>query len=370
VHVGKSVFFQNLGQASDAEIIAGELALADQAEALGFDSLWAAEHHFDGYHMCPDVVQLLTYLSARTRHVRLGSMVIVLPWHEPVRIAESLSVLDHMSGGRLLLGLGRGLGRIEFDGFRVPMPESRQRFVEYARAIVESFDTGTIAAAGGLYEQPPVQVRPAPLAPLRGRVYASAVSPESMEIMGRLGFGVMVIAQKPWATTEAEVAGYRDLYLEINGEEPPKPLLVSFVAVDESEQRAEELYERHIMAYCQAATDHYQFANAGLADIPGYEYYGRLSDNIDKHGVESFVRFLADLQIRGTPDQVVDQIAENIRRLDGAGVIAVLSYGGMDAETAAANQALFARDVLPRLQQIDTDRAVPDVPTADLADVV
>src|SRR5258706_9539133 len=94
MHIGKGVFFQNLsGERTDAEVMHHELSLADRAEADGFQSLWAAEHHFTGYHMCPSVTQILTYLAGRTTSVRLGSMVVVLPWHEPVRVAEELSVL-------------------------------------------------------------------------------------------------------------------------------------------------------------------------------------------------------------------------------------------------------------------------------------
>ena len=67
--------------------------------------------------MCPDVLQFLTYMAGRTTHVQLGSMVVVLPWHDPMRVAEQVSMLDHLSDGRVILGIGRGLGRVEFEGF-------------------------------------------------------------------------------------------------------------------------------------------------------------------------------------------------------------------------------------------------------------
>ena len=108
MHVGMTTFFQNIGHAmSDAAVYAHELSMADLAEPLGFDSLWSAEHHFDDYTMCPNVGQFLTYMAGRTRKVKLGSMVMVLPWHDPVRLAEEVSVLDHLSGGRVILGIGR-----------------------------------------------------------------------------------------------------------------------------------------------------------------------------------------------------------------------------------------------------------------------
>ena len=355
MHVGMGTFFQNPGRArSDADVWRQGLELAGAAEPLGFDSVWSAEHHFTDYHMCPNVAQFLTWVASRTQRVQLGSMVMVLPWHDPVRLAEEVSVLDHMSGGRVLLGLGRGLGRVEFDGFRLEMGESRRRFTEYADAILSALETGEMAYDGELYHQPRVEIRPAPLASFRGRVYASAISPETSRILAELGVGMMIIAQKPWETVEADVAAYRELYREMNSAEPPKPLLVSWISVHESEAAAEEMFERWIMGYCASTLVHYEFANAGLAAIPGYEYYGKLAQRIAKHGPEDFARFLGSLQVWGTPASVTEQLRENVRRIDGAGVVGVFNYGGMPDDVARANIGCFAESVLPVLQGIDT----------------
>jgi alkanesulfonate monooxygenase SsuD/methylene tetrahydromethanopterin reductase-like flavin-dependent oxidoreductase (luciferase family) len=304
--------------------------------------------------MCPNVAQFLTWVASRTTRVLLGSMVMVLPWHEPIRLAEEVSVLDHMSGGRVLLGLGRGLGRVEFDAFRLEMGESRRRFTEYTEAILTALETGVIAYDGELYQQPPAAIRPAPFASFKGRVYASAISPESSQILAKMGIGMMIIAQKPWATVEADVAAYRDLYREVNGAEAPKPLLVSWVAVHESEAMATEMFERYINGYTDSTLVHYEFANEALAAIPGYEYYGKLAQRINKHGPETFSRFLAELQVWGTPAQVTEQLRENVRRIDGAGVVGVFNYAGMPHDVARANLGCFAETVLPVLHGIDT----------------
>jgi alkanesulfonate monooxygenase SsuD/methylene tetrahydromethanopterin reductase-like flavin-dependent oxidoreductase (luciferase family) len=359
MHVGAGAFFQNPGRdRSDAEIWRQGLDIASSAEPLGFDSVWSAEHHFTDYHMCPNVAQFLTWVASRTQRVLLGSMVMVLPWHDPVRLVEEVAVLDQMSGGRVLLGLGRGLGRVEFDGFRVEMSESRKRFTEYAAAIVSALETGEMAYEGEVYRQPPIEIRPAPFASFRGRVYASAISPETSRILADLRMGMMIIAQKPWETIEADVADYRELYREINGEEPPKPLLASWVAVHETQAGAEEMCEQWIMGYCASLLKHYEFANPDLAKIPGYEYYGKLADRIAKHGPESFSRFLAGLQVTGTPASVTEQLRESIRRIDGAGVIGIFNYGGMPDDVARDNLELFAGKVLPTLQSIDTGTRV------------
>lgn len=354
MHVGLGLFFQNLGhEQSDHAVWRAEMGLADRAERLGFNSVWTVEHHFSDYTMSPNPLQFLTWVAGRTSRVKLGSMVCVLPWHDPIRLAEEAAVLDHVSGGRLVLGIGRGLARVEFDGFGVDMAESRRLFADSAQAILEAFDTGSLARNG----LPPVPIRPEPLMPLRGRTYASSISRESQEIMARLGVGIMVFLQKPWEQTVADIEAYAATYREVNGTEPPKPLLVVFAACDRDRARAEALFD-HVRTYYASSTDHYEFDDAALAEIPGYEYYGRIASRIAKHGRDEFERFLADLQPWGTPEEVAEQIVESVRRVDGAGVIAVCSYGGMPLEAALANQRLFAEEVMPVLRSVDTG---PDI---------
>lgn len=351
MHVGMTVTFQNLDTGrTDAEVYQHELGMADMAEPLGFDSLWAAEHHFNGYTMCPNVTQFLTYMAGRTKRVKLGSMVNVLPWHDPIRVAEEISVLEHMSGGRTILGIGRGLGRIEFDGFRVPMGESRERFVAYAQAILNSLETGYIESDDPVYKQPRMAIRPGPVATFKGRTFAAAVSPESARIMAKLGIGLLVIAQKPWDKTVAELKMYRDIYREVNQCEAPKPIIACWVACHDDEATAIGMYEKYLRRYSRSALEHYEFHNEGLAAIKGYEYYGALAKNIAKHGVDAFVEFLADLQIRGTPDQVYGRLMQYAELVDAQAVLGVFSYGGMPSEMARQNAQLFAQKVLPRLQ--------------------
>src|SRR5271156_2594825 len=120
---------------SDASVVGEHLAMGDLAEPLGFDSLFALEHHFTGYAMSPAPTQLLSYYAGRTKRIGLGTAVIVLPWHDPVRVAEQIALLDIMCGGRCLFGFGRGAASVEYEGFRIPMEEARPRFIECAEII-------------------------------------------------------------------------------------------------------------------------------------------------------------------------------------------------------------------------------------------
>src|SRR6266704_428042 len=172
---------------SDAAVLAEHLALGDLAEPLGFDSLFALEHHFTGYAMSPSPTQLLSYFAGRTKRITLGTAVIVLPWHDPVRVAEQIALLDVMSGGRCVFGFGRGAASVEYAGFRIPMEEARPRFVEAAEIVVKALSQESFEHEGQFYQIPRTSIRPRPISHPERRFHASAVSPDSAEIMAKLG---------------------------------------------------------------------------------------------------------------------------------------------------------------------------------------
>ena len=354
MHIGLGITLQNLdGADTDAEVYRRELALAAGAEDAGFDSVWMSEHHFADYQMTPQTPMVLSWLAGQTTRVKFGTMVTVLPWHDPVRVAESFSVLDHLSGGRAILGIGRGLGRLEFEGFRVAMGESCQRFAEYTEAIMEALESGYIEYDGKVYQQPRAAIRPRPLSSFKGRTFASAVSPQSMELMARLGVGLMVIAQKPWETAEAELAAYRQRYLELNGVEAPKPILVVVSGVSHDRKLTECMRDVYLQRWARSTVEHYQFDNVGFAEIEGYEYYGALANNIAKHGLERFNGFLADLQVWGSPEEVTEKLLDYAKRCDAGALVIPLTFGGMPHNEARASYELFAAEVLPELQRHD-----------------
>jgi alkanesulfonate monooxygenase SsuD/methylene tetrahydromethanopterin reductase-like flavin-dependent oxidoreductase (luciferase family) len=354
MHIGLGLQMANLDRkVSDADVYRFELGLAARAEESGFDSVFVSEHHFSDYQLTSQQSMVLSWLAAQTTRIKLGTFVTVLPWHDPLRVAESFSVLDHLSGGRAILGLGRGLGQKEFVGFRVAMGESRRRFKEYSEALLEALETGVMEYDGDLYQQPRVEIRPQPLASFKGRTFASAVSPESMEIMARMGVGLMVIAQKPWETTEAELARYRERFFELNHSEAPKPLLVIVAGVSNDRQTIERMRNVYLQRWARSTVEHYEFDNVGFAEIEGYEYYGALANNIAKHGVDKFNGFLADLQVWGTPDQVTEKLLSYVERTDAGGLVCPLVFGGMSAGEARSSYELFSAEVIPELRRHD-----------------
>jgi alkanesulfonate monooxygenase SsuD/methylene tetrahydromethanopterin reductase-like flavin-dependent oxidoreductase (luciferase family) len=348
-----SIFQAFGGTLSDREVWQADLRLADLAEPLGYDSVWSVEHHFTSYTMCPDVMQFLAYMAGRTSRVQLGSMVLVLPWHDPLRAAEQIVMLDHMSNGRLILGLGRGTGRVEFDGFRVYMGQARQQFKEAAEAILGALETGVMEYEGEFVQQPRVELRPAPFKSFRDRVFSATVSPESAEIMARLGTGVLVVPQKPWRMVEEETATYRATYRDAIGDEPPAPVVAGWTFVDESPDRAEEMARKWIGAYWESVVFHYEFDKPHLKETPGYEFHGLMYDRLQQPGgAEKMTDFYVGLQPWGTPEQVYEKVRSFCDVLGADSYVSVVRYGGMPPDDAEHSMRLFARKVMPELQRL------------------
>jgi alkanesulfonate monooxygenase SsuD/methylene tetrahydromethanopterin reductase-like flavin-dependent oxidoreductase (luciferase family) len=365
MHVGMATVFQNPQKGrTDREVYRSELRLADLAEPLGFESIWGVEHHFTDYTMCPDVLQFLTYMAGRTERAQLGSMVVVLPWHDPMRVAEEISMLDSICDGRLILGLGRGAAKVEFDGFRLSMDESRARFVESAETVLRGLETGFCEYDGAHVKQPRAAIRPAPFKSFRGRTYAAAVSPESLPIMARLGVGILIIPQKPWHEVARELETYRAVYRQVNGVDAPPPISAGWTFCDPSAERARAMARRYIGGYYQTVLDHYQFAGDHLATTKGYEYYGKMSEKIATYGTDTVIDYFVNLQVAGTPEQCYERVVDIHRRTGNSHYVGVFSYAGMPPDEAERSMRLFAAEVMPQLRKLAVTPPGPPEPVA------
>src|SRR5918912_312676 len=352
---------------SDAAVMMEHLALGDLAEPLGFDSLFALEHHFTGYAMSPAPTQLLSYYAGRTKRIQLGTAVIVLPWHDPVRVAEQIALLDILCGGRCLFGFGRGAASVEYEGFRIPMEEARPRFVEAAQIVVKALANDSFEHQGEFFQIPRTAIRPRPISHPERRFYASAVSPDSAEIMAKLGFGLLMIMQNEWPKAAEDIVRYREI-ATASGHAPRPPIILTNVCCAESRDEAHERAFKYLGQKWQSIDDHYHFSAGHLATVKGYESYGKMSRTYAKIGESAETRkkatdFYVGIQIVGTPADCLEKIAE-LTRLTGLDhLVTEFSFGAMPHEEAELNMRLFADKVLPILRH-DPAFAGGDLPTA------
>ncbi len=353
--VGMTLQLTNFGEKPDLQTYREELSLANMAEGLGFDSIWCLDHHFTGYVMSPDPTELLAYVAGRTSRVQLGTAVIVLPWHDPVEVAEKIALLDVISGGRTIFGFGRGAATVEYSGFRIPMEEARERFVESALIVRKALTQESFSFAGKYFQIPEIQIRPRPISHPEDRFYASSVSPESAEIMAKLGFGVMIIAQRSWEDTATDYRRYCETALGA-GFQPRPPIAQLNVLVAADAREAEDLGALHMAAHFDSVDRHYRFSDGHLSSVKGYEFYEKLSKTYRKLSSDpgakaKAVTFYRSLHAEGTPDQVLEKFRFIHQTVPLEHVIGTFAVGGLPYLKLESSFKLFAEKVMPVLQK-------------------
>ncbi len=351
MHVGYGTGLQHLNDYSDTQFLREEIGNCEMAESLGMDSVWVTEHHFDRYSISPDPLQLLTYLAGRTKRIKLGSMAIIVPWHDPMRLAEQIVLLDHYSNGRFILGVGRGLARREFEGLRVDQNQARARFDEYTELVLQALETGFMEG-GATTQQPRRELRPRPFKSFQGRSFAAAASADSVPVVARLGLGLLVILQKPWEQVRADFELYHKCWRESRGPnvEPPKPFCSGFCFVDESADRAEELARKYLAAGYREALDHYDMFGKHFAATKAYERYANLSAYLNEVGEDKAVEDYIQLMPWGTSQQVLDKFSKMKELIDMQGIMPNFNFGGMAHQESVRSLKLFVQECMPELK--------------------
>jgi alkanesulfonate monooxygenase SsuD/methylene tetrahydromethanopterin reductase-like flavin-dependent oxidoreductase (luciferase family) len=347
MNVGVQMVFASYGwsHVSDAEVWDEELRLARLAADLGFDVLWSVEHHFNDYSFCPDNLQLMSYLAAACPDVGLGTAAVILPWHDPLRVAEQVSVLDHLSRGRLRLGIGRGLARREFEAFRGTMDESRGRFDEASEMILRALRTGFMEGDGPFYPQPRTEIRPRPARSFDGRVYAVASSDDSVVSAARLDAHMVMFADRPWAMPA--ITKHRELVRELHGHAARPPLLADFCVCTSSMDGAEATARRYMGKFVESNFYHYELLGPHFTTVKGYDAYAQKIAMAREIGMEGIVSAFMEAAVWGTPDRILSKLEERRGLVGDFELATSFRFGGTPFDLAESGLRLYAKEVLP-----------------------
>jgi alkanesulfonate monooxygenase SsuD/methylene tetrahydromethanopterin reductase-like flavin-dependent oxidoreductase (luciferase family) len=313
-----------------------------EAEALGFHSTFVVEHHFTGYGQVSATLNLLTWLGARTRWLPLGTAVIVLPWHNPVLLAEQAATLDLLSGGRLDFGIGKGYRYNEFAGFCVPMEEADARFEECLDVILKAWTADEPFSHHGKYWQfdnivvePPTAQKPHP------EIWMGAGSERSIRQVAAQGFSLLLGQYASPKDVAWNIALYKS-EVEAKGRRfDPMQVGVTrafFVADDSAEKDA--AMERRLQN---------RMRQLKLATRPdGTVHGGPDRATCDPRVVNEVSAMYGD----------PDEIAHRLEVLRDAGAGYVLINGGGSGGGARGRESLrrFARDVMPAFAQAPPSR--------------
>ena len=218
-------------------------ALVDEAEAQGVDSVWLAEYHFNPGRVLSAPITIASAIAARTKRVRIGLAVICLPLGNPIRLAEEVATLDHISQGRLEFGVGRGTFPNVHEGYNVPFNESRDRFDEFLEVIVGSWTNETFSYEGQYITCNELSVQPKPLQTPHPPIHVGITSAESFPMMGTLGYPILINPSRVFTIMELapHIENYRQAWREAgHGGKGQVGLRVPIYVADTAEQAYSE----------------------------------------------------------------------------------------------------------------------------------
>jgi alkanesulfonate monooxygenase SsuD/methylene tetrahydromethanopterin reductase-like flavin-dependent oxidoreductase (luciferase family) len=314
------------------------------AEELGYDRVWLVAHHFTSFSR-PASIVTAAHLAALTSRIRLGIGVEVLPLQHPLRVLEEASVLDHLSGGRVDLGVGRGIQPEAFAGFGVSMEEATARFDESLEILQKGWLQESFSHDGRFWQIPEITVLPRPLQRPHPPIWEVGVSPHSIERAARSGRnGLIGSYMNTGEEVHADILRWQSNLVQPAGQ--PRPLLAhnELVYIAETDQRASEEASEGGLWYSRSAGSTWRGARKPLPD--DYAYWSKLSARVQKLEWNDLFR---NQSLMGS----VDTVSAKVERLKNWGVdelILFSSFGNMPARKVDASLRLFAERVMPQFQ--------------------
>jgi alkanesulfonate monooxygenase SsuD/methylene tetrahydromethanopterin reductase-like flavin-dependent oxidoreductase (luciferase family) len=312
-----------------------------EAEALGYHATFLVEHHFTGFGQVSASLSLLTWVAAKTKTLRLGTAVLVLPWHNPVLVAEQAGTIDLLSGGRLDFGVGKGYRHNEFAGFCLPIEEADARFNESLDVIVKSWTSKQRFSHHGKYwkfeniiVEPPTAQKPHP------PIWMGAGSPDSIRQVAARGYNLLLDQFASFEAVAERIAIFK-AEVEKRGRvfDPLEVGVARAFHVSKDAADKEAALERRMEAQRRLAT---------ISNAP---------DGTNRSSIMAFSdtrEASEESALYGTPDEIVEKLGK-LRKL---GVDYVLLNGGGFVGHAHESLRRFAKEVMPAVADTSPMRVV------------
>jgi alkanesulfonate monooxygenase SsuD/methylene tetrahydromethanopterin reductase-like flavin-dependent oxidoreductase (luciferase family) len=287
-----------------------------EADRLGFAQMFMVEHHFTGHGQVSASMTLLAFLAAKTKTIRLGTAVIVLPWHNPVLIAEQAATLDLLTGGRFDFGVGKGYRKSEFDGFCIPMDEASERFDEAMEIIRKAWTAeGRFSHHGKRWHYDNILVEPEPLQRPHPPLWLAAGSPDSIKRAAREGYNLLLDQLAQTDQIIQRIALFKAECANVG-----RPYDANMVATARPLQ----------MIYSEAERAEAYATRKRVIGTIGDLARGKLADRVEDDTAA----------LLGTPAEVIARL----RELEAGGATNILL---VDPNASVANLRAFAREVMP-----------------------
>ena len=327
-------------------------------DALGFDCAWLAElHFFKAFSIMASPLIVATAVAQRTKNIRLGIAVNLLPLYHPLRSAEDGATVDILSNGRLEFGVGRGAIPVHFAGFNVAREESRDRFEESLEVIRKAWTTESFSHDGKYYQIPETNVVPKPLQKPHPPIRIAANSPDTAVFAGKTHYPIFVASvTNPLPRMFDQVAGYRRAWTESpaptdqRASADPDVSTMFFFYPGENLAQVRRDIEPSLDNYFHSVS---AMVRAGAKPQGVDESYRYLQD-VQKH-VENvtFEKITETMAIFGSARECIAKVKELHKELGMKELICWFNPGGMVLhEKVLAAMSRFAAEVMPELRPL------------------
>ncbi len=344
------------------ELFRHQIEEVELAEHIGIDQIWFYEHHLQPTAPVPSPNLLIAAAARTTRHIRFASMVNILPFRNPLLVAEEAAMLDNLTGGRLDMGIGRGLRPPEFEAFDVDQAQSREMFLEAFDIIRRVWADENFEHRGKYWTvrkdaplSPPLVQRPHP------PFLVSARSEESLRWAAQYD---IPFAQIDSMADQArhDQALYREVQLAYGHRPAPRLYLMREIYVADSDRHARAEAQPYLLQYWQLWNRYTQFTAGGrLPD--SYDFWRRQAPMLHRMSFDEIVA--NDMVILGSPQTVADTVLRIARQLDPMGLAMIFKLGAMPYDMVERSMTLFGEEVMPRIRRaLDRDAAAPAFRTA------
>ncbi len=316
----------------------------EYAEHLGFDFVWLAEHHGDDYGSMPSPQVAAAAVAERTKRMRIGMAVSILPFDNPVRIAEDYAMVDVISGGRLDFGVGRGYQPQEFKMMGAQQDISREMFAEALDIVIGAWTQDPFSYKGKHYQVENVSVRPKVIQQPHPPIWVAAISPETFELVAKKGLQIMV------TPTLMSMDELKDKIIDamralVNAGCDPEKLdfpmnLQMHIAptVEEAKANTESSLDWYFKRVVELVP---QGANAPK----GYERYAEVAEQMGEISIDALME--AGIILLGTPEQAIERIEELRTDVGQKAISCWMRIGGLEHKKVMDSMRLFAEQVMP-----------------------
>lgn len=332
---------------SDRQMYRDAVEDAQLGQKLGYKAAWVIEHHFTNYFPTPNPITLLSHLAASCPTLDLGTCVLVLPWYNPLRLAEDIAMLQTLTDAQLHIGMGRGVAKLEYDAFGVNMGEARERFREAYEIIDLALKGAPFTYRGKLLSvERSVVVRPI-LGLRKPNFYGAIGSASSAPLMAEIGLPPIAIGQFPGKVLASIQENWDARTRELGrSTDVTRPILLQCYLADTDEAAVAEA-TKYIPSYFRTQVEHYQGELTDWGDIPGYEQFERTFRNLKRLADPANVGEFLSFNMAGTPDTVARRV-QDFADIGFNHIIVTNSTPGVPQEVRHRMLNRFAAEVMPR----------------------